>query len=259
MTPARGDRDQGAGLWMAIGAVGAMGLALALVPLRAYTSASNLAFAFIVLTIVIAELAGRGAGLVTAVVSAMSLNFFLTQPYLSLRIDQPDDLIAFVALALCGLVAAAFGRRRQQFSAAARRSQHDVDVLKQMVSRLRAGSGLEDILASLRDAFGLGRVQVRRSDGSIVAASPAGALPAPAAELDADSLMDRADTQHWWGPRGFRLPEGGGRIVLSTDLGPISLELWEGTAQGLDPYERRTLSIAASILALEISRRASAA
>jgi K+-sensing histidine kinase KdpD len=62
-------------LWIAIGAIGAMMLGVALIPLRAVTSASNLAFAFLALTIVVAEVGGRGAGLATAVVSALSLNW----------------------------------------------------------------------------------------------------------------------------------------------------------------------------------------
>ena len=69
-------------LWIAIGALGAMALGVALIPLRTLTSASNLAFGFLALTIVVAELGGRTAGLATAVVSALSLNFFLTEPYL---------------------------------------------------------------------------------------------------------------------------------------------------------------------------------
>src|SRR5262249_55321762 len=98
--------------WMAIGGFGALIFGGVPVPLRPVTSASNLAFAFLAFTIVIAEVGGRSAALLTAVVSAMSLNFFLTEPYLTLTITKPDDVVAFLALAVCGLIAAAFGRRR---------------------------------------------------------------------------------------------------------------------------------------------------
>ena len=74
--------DQGT-VWFVIGVGVAVGLGVALVPFRTIVSASNLAFVFIALTIVVAEMGGRGAGLATAVVSALSLNFFLTEPYLS--------------------------------------------------------------------------------------------------------------------------------------------------------------------------------
>src|SRR6266536_5227053 len=101
-------------VWVVAGAAGAMVLSIVLIPLRTLTAASNLAFVFLAFTIGVAELGVRPAALVTAIVSAMSLNFFLAEPYLTLTIIKPDDVIAFVALAVCGLIAAAFGKRRER-------------------------------------------------------------------------------------------------------------------------------------------------
>jgi hypothetical protein len=75
------------------------------------------------------------------------------------------------------------------------------------------------------------------------------------AELDADTLFPREEARLRFGPSGLRLPEAGGRLKLRTDRGVLSLELWEGDVQGLSLDESRTLAIAASILALELSRR----
>src|SRR5215831_3926137 len=84
-------------VWFVAATLGAIILGAALIPLRSFTSASNLAFAFIAFTIVIAELGGRAAALAAAVTSAISLNFFLTEPYLTLAMSKPDDVIAFLA------------------------------------------------------------------------------------------------------------------------------------------------------------------
>ncbi len=43
--------------------------------------------------------------------STLSLDFFLTQPYLRLEIEGKHDIIAFVGLAGCGLLAAALASR----------------------------------------------------------------------------------------------------------------------------------------------------
>ena len=75
-------------LWIVVGALGGLALGFMLIPLRSLTSASNLAFVFMAFTIVVAELGGRSAALVTAVVSAFTLNFFLTEPYMSLHDQQ---------------------------------------------------------------------------------------------------------------------------------------------------------------------------
>ncbi|HZN02454.1 MAG TPA: DUF4118 domain-containing protein [Candidatus Polarisedimenticolia bacterium] len=93
------------------GVIAAILLGMALTPLREMTNAGNFIFAFVILIIVVGELGGRGAAVATAACSALSLDFFLTKPYLSLRIEQKHDLIAFAGLALCGLVAAALGSR----------------------------------------------------------------------------------------------------------------------------------------------------
>ena len=61
-------------------------------PLRTYTTASNFAFVFVALTIVVAEMGGRAAAVVTALVSALSLDFFLTQPYMRLTIHEKHDV-----------------------------------------------------------------------------------------------------------------------------------------------------------------------
>src|SRR5437867_11189223 len=99
-------------IWMVAGGLGSMVLAVVLIPLRTLTAASNLAFVFLAFTIVVAELGGRPAALVTAIVSAMSLNFFITEPYLTLTFTKTDDVIACVALAARGLISSAFGTRR---------------------------------------------------------------------------------------------------------------------------------------------------
>lgn len=137
-------------IWMVTGALGSMALAIVLIPLRSAVSASNLAFVFMAFTIIVAELGGRGPALVTALVSAMSLNFFLTEPYLTLAITKTDDVIAFFALGGCGLIAAAFGRRRERLSEVAGRADRDLAILSRLVDRARSGRSVESQLEDLR-------------------------------------------------------------------------------------------------------------
>ncbi len=241
-------------VWSASGGLAAVALGMALIPLREWTSASNLAFAFIVLTVVMAELGGRLAAVVTAIVSAMSLNFFLTAPYLTLMIDKPDDVIAFVALLVCGSIAAAFGRRRAASSEAARRSRQDLDGLRDLVVGLRRGAPFDELVRGLRHAFGLGRLVLRSPDGHVAAADP-GDAAAPADLLSADTLLERDPGPHRWGGRGFRLPPAGGRLRLDTVAGVVLLDVWEGDEEGLDQDERRALAVAAWLLATELAHR----
>jgi uncharacterized protein DUF4118 len=239
--------------WVITGALGSMALAILLIPLRGVVAASSLAFVFIALTIVVAELGGRGPALVTALVSAMSLDFFLTEPYLTLAISKVDDVIAFFALAACGLIAAAFGSRRERLSEVAGRADRELAILTRFIERARSGRAPAGLLQDLRGDFGLGGLVLRDGQGGVLAAVPdtAGALPPPRVTLTADTLFAPADETVRFGSRGMRLPEGGGRLALRTARGPVvTLDLWEGNDEGFTADESRTLAIAASILGL---------
>ena len=157
-----------------------------------------------------------GPGLATAVVSALSLNFFLTEPYLSLEIDKPGDIAAFVALAACGLIAAAFGKRRVRTAEQVSRTRGDLEVLARTAASLAARAPIEDVLEDLRRFFGLGGLVLRRADERLVAAAPSSQAESPRAPDRARPL----DAGRVGGPGPptrtdrLRLPEGGGRLPL---------------------------------------------
>jgi hypothetical protein len=86
--------------------------------LRAMVTNNNAALVLVLVVVAVAVAATgyRVAGLVAAVVSAASFDFFLTQPYLQFAISERDDIEAAVLLALIGLAVteiALWGRRQQ--------------------------------------------------------------------------------------------------------------------------------------------------
>jgi two-component system, OmpR family, sensor histidine kinase KdpD len=238
-------------VWFVIGVGGAVALGVVLTPLRTTVTASNLVFVFMALTIVVAEMGGRAPGLATAVVSALSLNFFLTEPYLSLEIHKPGDVGAFLALAACGLVAAAFGKRRVRTAEQVSRAREDLEVLARTATDLAARAPIEEVLENLRRFFGLGGVVLRRADGRLVAAVPASqaGLAAPPTELDPATLVGTESRVHRLGRAGFRLPDRGGRLRLQ-GREPLLLDLWEGNPEGLSLDQRRALAISAFMISL---------
>jgi hypothetical protein len=184
--------------------------------------------------------------------SALSLNFFLTEPYLTLSINRLDDLVAFFALAACGLIAAAFGRRRERLSETVVRTDREFHILTRLLQAARGGRATVRMLEELRTDFGLGGAVLRDGEGRVIAASPetAGALPAPRLPLTGEMLFAPSEATVRFGRKGMRLPEGGGRLTLQTARGPLTLDLWEGDAEGFTDDESRTLAIAASIVGL---------
>ena len=98
--------------YLGAGPLAALMLGVALIPARGLTTASNFTFLFLALVIVAAEFGGRWPAVTTAVASALSLDFFLTEPYMHLAIHDKHDIIATLGLAGCGLLVASLASSR---------------------------------------------------------------------------------------------------------------------------------------------------
>jgi uncharacterized protein DUF4118 len=228
------------------GPLAAVLLGLALVPFRGTVSASNLSFAFMALTIVTAELGGRAAALATALTAALSLDYFLTAPYFRLSIEAHEDLVAFVGLATCGLVAAGLGSSRSERIAALSAIRRHRDLLRALLrdGDRAAGGGapLSAVLRACVDALPLAGAALRDGAGRLVAcAAPADERrAAPAAVLEPPA----------------RAPAEGGRIALAAGASALgSLDVW-GDGGAADAESRQALWDVARLLALLLAARA---
>jgi two-component system, OmpR family, sensor histidine kinase KdpD len=234
------------------GIVGALVLGMALTPLRELTPVCNLAFVFVALVIVVAELGGRAPAVVTALASALCLDFFLTEPYLRLTIAKTEDVIAFFGLAVCGLVAAAFGSRREAQARAEETVREHLDLLREALRQVEAAEpALDRLLSEASRRLGVAAV-LRDPEGRLLVASPpeAASRPEPTAPLNPDTIMVRDAATSLGDRGGFRLPPGGGRVTLGVKGASLgTLDLWdEGT--GLEPWARRALADVARVLSL---------
>jgi K+-sensing histidine kinase KdpD len=101
------------------------GAAAALVPLRAHLLNANLALILVLVVLGAAVVGGVGAAIVAAVSAAVGYDLFLTVPYGSLKIEDPDDIETTVLLAAIGLVAGWLvdRARRSEAAAVARRAE----------------------------------------------------------------------------------------------------------------------------------------
>jgi hypothetical protein len=210
-------------IYLGAGPIAAVLLGIALVPLRGFTTASNFTFLFLALTIVVGELGGRVAAIVTAVASALSLNFFLTEPYLSLHIDARNDVIAFLGLAGCGVLAAALATQSGRRGAA---SPRQLAVLRQALAELPLAGPLDSrllaVLEAVRASFPLQAARVRdRAERTLAASQHAASRPVPRLELAPRTLL--APTA----PGATAIPADGARVPLVFGKRPVGwLDLW---------------------------------
>jgi len=243
--------------YLGAGPLLAVVLGFALVPLRETVGASNLGFAFVVLTVVISAFGGRAAGVTTALASALSMDFFLTRPYLTLQIASTHDIIAFAGLTITGLVAASLGSPDR--IAALRELRGHVQVLHAALRELEGGgpadAELGRVLESARHALPVSGLAVRDLHDHVVAVAPPkyGLEPIPAEAVEADTLL----------PRGLRvprrpppLPAAGARVAIVTRNRQVGwLDLW-GDGTPASAADRRTLSDVARLAGLMLARDA---
>jgi Domain of unknown function (DUF4118) len=231
------------GIAFAAGTLGALFLGMALVPLRDWTPAANFTFAFMALTIAVAEWGGRRPAVAAALCSALSLDFFLTRPYLKLSIAHKDDVIAFVGLTLCGLVAAAFGTRREGRSTALRQLALVRGALRRLERAGPAEAGIAETLDTARGALPISAIQVRDAQGRLVVgtASAAG-RSTPRQVLAPDSISPEPT-----------FPADGGRLALVAGNRTLGfLDVW-GNGEPASREERQTLTDLARVLAASLA------
>lgn len=135
--------------YLPAGVLAAIVLGMILTPLRELTSAGNFIFVFVILIVVVAELGDRRAAIATAACSALSLDFFLTRPYLRLMIADKHDMIAFAGLAICGLVAAALGSQHRARRAALAAARTDLEEIQAALDGMNAPEAVTKRLAEV--------------------------------------------------------------------------------------------------------------
>src|SRR5262245_31974555 len=99
-------------------------VAAALVVVRDTIGNTNVALILVVFIVAAAVFGGRLAGATAAIVAAISFNFFHTQPYLTLRIKEGQDVVTVLLLLVVGLAVGelAILRRRTKSEAVSQAS-----------------------------------------------------------------------------------------------------------------------------------------
>ena len=104
--------DPLAELAVSIGGLSAFAVASGMVALRGVLRPEVTAVALALVVAMAARAGGQAAGASAALMSALSFDFFHTEPYLSLKISDPSDLLVTVLLLALGL-ALGGGRSRE--------------------------------------------------------------------------------------------------------------------------------------------------
>lgn len=252
-------RDDDRLIYTAVGPLAALLVGIALTPFREMTAASNFTFVFLLLTIVVAEFGGRWPAVATALVSALCLDFFLTQPYLHLAIQDKHDILAFAGLTVCGLVVAAFGSQRGERRADLRATRKQRTLLHEALIELDGAGATEyragRLLDACRASLPLSGLVLRDHANTLVHAVKGSPQSVPAQTLNPPTLLSPSQSDQDHARHALPLPSEGGRVALVVSGKQVGwLDVW-GSDQAVDSAERQTLADVARVAGALLATR----
>ena len=173
--------------------LGPVAVALLLTPWRDRLAAADNALILVVVIVAVATTGRRWAAALCALSAALSFDFFLTRPYLSLRITRSSDLVTEILLLVVGLLVGDLAARGRYHRTTARRGRDQIAALHAVTELAASGSVPEDVAreagAELQRLLSLRTCTYATGDGGVAARlEPDGRVQVGAVTWDTDDL-----------------------------------------------------------------------
>ncbi len=128
---------------------GATGVALALG--AAGLSKTDAVMAYLLGIVCVAFFFGRGPDIVATVLSVLSFNFFFTEPYYTLAVNDPSYIFTFVTMLVVGVIVSELANRIRRQTEAARQREQRTESLYRLSKRLSRITGVTEIVRAAED------------------------------------------------------------------------------------------------------------
>ncbi|GGS48979.1 sensor histidine kinase [Actinokineospora fastidiosa] len=146
--------------------------------LRDRIELSTVLLGFVLATVVVALVGGLGPGLVAAFLGAGLLNFFFTEPYHSLTVAAPRNIISLAAMVIVAVLVALVVDRAARLAQQGARARTEAALLASYSRAVLSPHPLARLLTQVREHFGLDSVALlERRDGRWERVACVGARP----------------------------------------------------------------------------------
>jgi two-component system sensor histidine kinase KdpD len=129
-------------------ALGVVGLATAPAALPGTIPHTTSALIYVLAVVVSAASGGLAAGLMSAVLSFLALNFFFTRPLHTLSVERPEDVAALVVFLIVSMIVGTLLSRALGQRARAERREREARLLQHVSTRLLSGEPMRRVLES---------------------------------------------------------------------------------------------------------------
>lgn len=130
----------------AVGGLLPIAIAAAMVGLRSEVAATNAALVLVFVVVGTAAFGGRGPAALSAVIAAVSYEFFFTKPYNSLRIDSADDVETTLILLAIGLAVGQLAVHARHTRHVASRGRDELASMRRVAERVSAGANERELI-----------------------------------------------------------------------------------------------------------------
>jgi two-component system, OmpR family, sensor histidine kinase KdpD len=129
------------------------------------TSTASAALVYVLAVTGASAVSGLASGLATSVLSFLALNFFFTEPFHTLNVAKPEDLIALAAFLVVSLIVGTLLSTAVSQKTRAERREREALLLHRFGTRLLSGEPPADVLGSfaraVTDLFPVARCEIR--------------------------------------------------------------------------------------------------
>jgi hypothetical protein len=214
---------------------------------RGEISQANAALILVLVIVGAAVVGGRWAGGATALAAAVSFDFFLTRPYLSLAIKDGSEIVTTILLFVVGVAVGQIVGSRQRAKTGERTGKEEVAGLHRIARLVTEDVPDRDLIAAVEDEVAevlllpACTFHLLPPDPPRPMLDPAGRVDAPYVHLD----------------DGFALPAAGVTIAVRASGSTVGWLVCDGPTQlvGVAGDRRRTALVMASLLGSHLARR----
>lgn len=259
----RSDGDEQASI--ALAGLAPILVAALLVPVRGVVGVADLALVLMAVVVLGALAGGRAAGAVAALTATLSLDFFLTRPYLTLRMASRDDIETAAILLAAGMAVGQFAAYFRAARRAGDRGRSGLAGIHRLAGLAVSGADADAVIeAGRRELAAL--IDLRECRFESLSPVPLTPVPPPAtppARLGRDGTIDRPPAPISvirLGRDGEEIPADGLEVTVLSAGRPVGrFVLVPQPGEGLDPERGRAAVALADQVGLALAAGAPAA
>lgn len=235
-------------LGTAVGGLGALGAAAALVGIRGEIVNANVALVLVVFILLGAVTGGRAAAMASALVAAASYDFFHTKPYGTLKITDGNDILTTVLLLVVGVAVGEIAIYAQRVHALREDEHRQLQRMQRIAGLAAGGGGVDDLLLAVTAEL-IETLQLRTC--WFERAPTLGGLP----RMERSGVVE--SSEHRWANGEFELPRDGVELPVVGGGERLGRFVMMATAGVGVSKERRLIAVAlADQLGAALARQA---